>query len=878
MVKPQPAPRGDGDSTSRSAPRDEFAASVDALKARLVAEMTGAEARSKPSSESDPKPAPSTTSDRFAVSDDDHPRAVARVKPPSRRHPLVRALSAWAISGVVHLVIVAVLGAIYVAMPPEDDEAVIHVRLAMPEIDVDLDEAPLEEDGFDEELPEDGVPVETDEPTDEMETPDEVEEEIKVRGDPDGRSGDDIEADSEGAVVGVGGGGPAARFGHAEGGGLIESQLTTGARRGLDRFRADGLDVVICFDSTGSMGPAIEAAKRDATGLVRFVGGLVPRVRFGLVTYGDQVRDVVPLTADHDVVVAAIARQAARGGGDTPEGVDKALARALDDELGWGLGRWRTIVIVGDAPPHAPDRAAAISTVRTARGSDDKLIVSTVSVAGGGIVETFAELSNAGGGDAVALGDAAGVGRALLALAFGPEVGPEIERWARDHASELKTRYGFDVAPTEYMALGLDPTRPPAERLDALLTALELRRLPKAPPMVLQLLLDHPELWEIDGVALRVARAAHGNVASSDPAVLRREALLALVRVIRDAPRPEAAGPLVALLEQAREDEDASFAREVASALTRVGGRRAGDALGAAARKDPDLLDEGTLLAAAADAPGTDLVDVVVERLLDDEEFRKRCIDEGKREHQVAIAVLLLHELTWALPPDDRDAAPDRLTATAPDEASESRLAALASLSDEVLIGAIRAGLAGASASPEKTRDLARAILAVSARLGRSRLADLVRDGVPIGPLLDATDTPEGRAAPALLPIVATMLHDAPRRDFRKIVGRIQGLDDARQAELAAAIEPRLAEGHGSRRRDLFRIFARGADDRGLDTIVDAVRWDSGKLLPEAIEALERITDTEFPKPAKSRRGRAEQALRIEWWWENNRHEWGYER
>ena len=66
----------------------------------------------------------------------------------------------------------------------------------------------------------------------------------------------------------------------------------------LDRIQREGLDVVICLDSTGSMGDVIDAAKASIADIVRRMRDLAPRVRVGLITYDDSAYLKLSLTPD----------------------------------------------------------------------------------------------------------------------------------------------------------------------------------------------------------------------------------------------------------------------------------------------------------------------------------------------------------------------------------------------------------------------------------------------------------------------------------------------------------------------------------------------------------------------------------------------------
>lgn len=130
-------------------------------------------------------------------------------------------------------------------------------------------------------------------------------------------------------------------------------------------------DIVFVIDTTGSMNDDIDAAKDSAVSLIESIHADLPGSRVGLVTYrdfpqrpfgdpGDYVaRTDHPLTDDTNSVVRAIRNIVVEGGGDGPEAVYSALAHTI--EARDGLGPWReapvkrTIILMGDAPPHDPE-------------------------------------------------------------------------------------------------------------------------------------------------------------------------------------------------------------------------------------------------------------------------------------------------------------------------------------------------------------------------------------------------------------------------------------------------------------------------------------------------------------------------------------------
>lgn len=135
--------------------------------------------------------------------------------------------------------------------------------------------------------------------------------------------------------------------------------------------RVTRFDLSVVLDTTGSMGDEIEYLKSELRSILADISRAHPEldIRLGLVAYrdeGDQfVTRTYPFTADLDEVQANLAAQRADGGGDTPEAMDQAMARALAQE--WRPDAVRTILLVADAPPHAENVAKTWSAAEVAR-------------------------------------------------------------------------------------------------------------------------------------------------------------------------------------------------------------------------------------------------------------------------------------------------------------------------------------------------------------------------------------------------------------------------------------------------------------------------------------------------------------------------------
>ncbi len=119
------------------------------------------------------------------------------------------------------------------------------------------------------------------------------------------------------------------------------------------------VEVAFVLDTTGSMGPLIEGAKRKIWSIATALVDANPdaEIRMGLVVYrdiGDEyVTKTFNLTTDIQDLYANLLELKARGGGDWPESVNEALDVAVT-KLSWTQGEeiCRIMFLVGDAPPH----------------------------------------------------------------------------------------------------------------------------------------------------------------------------------------------------------------------------------------------------------------------------------------------------------------------------------------------------------------------------------------------------------------------------------------------------------------------------------------------------------------------------------------------
>jgi len=129
-------------------------------------------------------------------------------------------------------------------------------------------------------------------------------------------------------------------------------------------------DVMLLFDTSGSMGSALTEAKQEVKEVMASVSGSLPDVHYGVA----EVRDFpateseagtssekpwkldVPLTSDGNAVQAGIEPLFASGGGDFPESYGRALYETnTNPEVGWRSDARHVIILVADNVPHDND-------------------------------------------------------------------------------------------------------------------------------------------------------------------------------------------------------------------------------------------------------------------------------------------------------------------------------------------------------------------------------------------------------------------------------------------------------------------------------------------------------------------------------------------
>lgn len=191
----------------------------------------------------------------------------------------------------------------------------------------------------------------------------------------------------------------------------------------IKQLKRDGLDIVICFDSTGSMGGEISVVKNKIERIGSTLLKMIPKTRISICTYRDrsQFEEYVvkgtPLTNNLNEVVSFLEGIDAGGGGDTPEAVLDGMKWAVNNNKFRRRAR-KVILVFGDAPPHSGDQSECLEIATNFR-LQQKGLVSTVTCRRGSHLDAFTEIAKYGGGEAFLTSNDREIMTQLMILVFG---------------------------------------------------------------------------------------------------------------------------------------------------------------------------------------------------------------------------------------------------------------------------------------------------------------------------------------------------------------------------------------------------------------------------------------------------------------------------
>lgn len=197
--------------------------------------------------------------------------------------------------------------------------------------------------------------------------------------------------------------------------GLYYMELTT-----------DPIDVVISFDTTGSMSSVLAQVRHKIKQTVERLMGELPDIRIGIIVHGDYcdaqstyVTRHLDLTQDTASITDFVEHTPPTGGGDAPECYELVLHEA--QELSWRADAKRVLVMIGDDVAHTPEDNPQHLNWRTevaalaARGIS---IYAVQALNRKSAMAFYREMANASGGFHLSLGQFSEITAMLIAICY----------------------------------------------------------------------------------------------------------------------------------------------------------------------------------------------------------------------------------------------------------------------------------------------------------------------------------------------------------------------------------------------------------------------------------------------------------------------------
>ena len=120
------------------------------------------------------------------------------------------------------------------------------------------------------------------------------------------------------------------------------------------------VEIVFCFDTTGSMSSCIKQVRDKLTETVNRLMTDIPKLKIGIIAVGDYcdadssyVIKYCDLCSDIKKLRKFVAEAGATGGGDAPEAYELALQYA-SKKISWTPDFSKALVMIGDEVPHPP--------------------------------------------------------------------------------------------------------------------------------------------------------------------------------------------------------------------------------------------------------------------------------------------------------------------------------------------------------------------------------------------------------------------------------------------------------------------------------------------------------------------------------------------
>lgn len=193
------------------------------------------------------------------------------------------------------------------------------------------------------------------------------------------------------------------------------------------------IDIVISFDTTGSMYPCLAEVRRKVDQTAARLFKEIPNLRVGIVAHGDYcdshiyVTKHLQLTDDPTAVSYFVKNVEPTGGGDAPECYELVLHEA-HSKIKWTDGSKRVLVMIGDDVPHpkAHNPKKLDWKEEAAKLTDQGVLIHGVQALNRGSYanQFYSQLAEISGGFHLKLAQFNEVTELLLAVAY-QQVSPE---------------------------------------------------------------------------------------------------------------------------------------------------------------------------------------------------------------------------------------------------------------------------------------------------------------------------------------------------------------------------------------------------------------------------------------------------------------------
>ena len=218
----------------------------------------------------------------------------------------------------------------------------------------------------------------------------------------------------------------------------------------------NSIDLVISFDTTGSMYPCLAVLRETVAKAVKRLFKDIPELRVGIIAHGDYcdsvnsyVTKILDLTTDEDSICRFVKTVSPTNGGDTPECYELVLHQSRS--LAWQAGKSKVLVLIGDDIPHGPSYVGNTKKLdwRNELGCLQEMGVSVYGVQAlnkSHATKFYEEVAHRTGGFHLTLDQFSNVVELILAIAFKQSGDEILQNFEQELITQKKMNRSMDKA------------------------------------------------------------------------------------------------------------------------------------------------------------------------------------------------------------------------------------------------------------------------------------------------------------------------------------------------------------------------------------------------------------------------------------------------